>query len=223
MPLLHTAARHAALALIATLFGAAPGGASASSASAELSAPAHTLLQWIARDADNQGRPFIVIDKRQARLWVFDGQRRLLADAPVLLDSATGDTSAPDIGTRPLSRIQDHERTTPAGRFPLEPGENLKGTDIFWIDYDAAVSLHRVRSAHAGERRLERLASPTADDNRISYGCVNVPAAFYDRELRPRFSRGQGFAYVLPERLSLAEAFPTLTRGAGEAGPAPQR
>ncbi len=185
-----------------------------------LSAPAKDLLQGIARHADNQGQPFVVLDKREARLWVFDGERRLVADSPVLLGAAVGDTSAPDIGTRPLSRIAPHERTTPAGRFVIEPGENHKGEDILWIDYDAAVSMHRVRSANAGERRLERLATPTASDNRISYGCVNVPAAFYDRELHPRFARGKGLAYVLPEQLSLDQSFPRLKPGKGET-PAP--
>lgn len=191
-----------------------------------LSEPAQQLLQWIERESDNQNRPFVLIDKPRARLWVFDGQRRALADAPVLLGSALGDTSAPDIGTRPLSRIAPHERTTPAGRFALEPGENLKGEDIFWIDYDAAVSLHRVRSAHAGERRLERLATPTVADNRISYGCVNVPAAFYDRELQPRFSRAPGLVYVLPDTQALHEAFPRFTpqaSGKGAASPPPPR
>jgi len=188
-----------------------------------LSGPAHDLLQWIERSANHQGMPFVILDKREARLWVFDAQARLVTDSPVLLGSAEGDTSAPDIGTRPLSRIAPHERTTPAGRFVIEPGRNHKGEDILWIDYDAAVSMHRVRSAHAGERRLERLASPTAQDNRISYGCVNVPTAFYDRELRPRFTAVQGLAYVLPERLALTEAFPGFKPAQGQAlRPAPR-
>lgn len=209
---------HLLAAALALALQAAP-----ASATQGLSDAANNLLQWIARGADNQGQPFVILDKREARLWVFDGQARLLTDSPVLLGSAVGDTSAPDIGTRPLSRIAPHERTTPAGRFVIEPGENHKGEDILWIDYDAAVSMHRVRSAHAGERRLERLASPTPQDNRISYGCVNVPAAFYDRELRPRFTTARGLAYVLPERLGLAEAFPGWRAAQGQAQrPAPR-
>jgi hypothetical protein len=197
--------------------------ASATATAQSLSAPAQDLLHWISRGADNQGLPFVILDKRAARLWVFDGRHRLVADTAVLLGAAEGDTSAPDIGTRPLSRIAPHERTTPAGRFLLEPGENLKGEDILWIDYDSAVSMHRVRSAHASERRLERLATPTAADNRISYGCVNVPAIFYDRELHPRFARGKGLAYVLPEQFSLSEAFPGFRPSQGEAAPPPPR
>lgn len=188
-----------------------------------LSVPASRVLQWIVRDADNQGMPFVILDKREARLWLFDPQGQPVTDSPVLLGSAVGDTSAPDIGSRPLSRIQAHERTTPAGRFVIEPGENLKGEDILWIDYDAAVSMHRVRSAHAGERRLERLASPTAQDNRISYGCVNVPVAFYERELRPRFAQRRGLAYVLPEQLGLQEAFPRFKPAPAEKPAPPPR
>ena len=39
---------------------------------------------------------------------------------------------------------------------------------MVWVDYDAAVSMHRVRTTNAAERRLARLASPGIDDNRIS-------------------------------------------------------
>lgn len=200
----------------------APAGTTASEPST-LSAPAQELLQWIGRSADHGDRPFVIIDKRQARLWVFDGERRLVSQSPVLLGSAEGDTSAPGIGTKPLSQIAPHERTTPAGRFLLEPGVNTRGEDIIWIDYDAAVSMHRMRSAHAGENRAQRMATATPVDNRISYGCVNVPPAFYDSQLHPRFARGQGYAYVLPEWQSLREAFPTWRPAGGETPPPPRR
>jgi hypothetical protein len=63
----------------------------------------------------------------------------------VLLGLARGDVSVPGIGERKISDINPHERTTPAGRFISEPGRNLSGEDIVWVDYDAAVSMHRVR------------------------------------------------------------------------------
>ena len=103
----------------------------------------------------------------------------------MLLGLAHGDDSVPGIGERQMSEIRPEERTTPAGRFVSEPGRNLQGEDIVWIDYDAAVSMHRVRATNPAERRLERLASPGVDDNRISYGCINVPADFYDAHLKP--------------------------------------
>ena len=83
-----------------------------------------------------------------------------------------------------MADIKPSERTTPAGRFEVEPGRNTQGEDIIWVDYDVAVSMHRVRTANKKDRRLERLATPTVSDNRISYGCINVPEQFYNAALR---------------------------------------
>ena len=103
--------------------------------------------------------------------------------------------------------MQPHERTTPAGRFQLEPGHNLQGEDILWVDYDAAVSMHRVRATNPAERRLQRLASATPGDNRISFGCINLPTAFYERVLLPLVGSQGGVLYVLPETRALAATF----------------
>ncbi|PUA97346.1 hypothetical protein C8C99_2192 [Acidovorax sp. 107] len=173
----------------------------------DASARVHQLVRWAAATADHQGLPFAVIDKPAARIHVFSAQAQWLGSAPVLLGAAPGDRSAPGIGTRPLSRIRPHERTTPAGRFVTEPGRNLQGEDIVWIDYDTAVSLHRVRSVSAAERRPQRLASPGARDKRISYGCVNAPAAFYDQFIAPWFGRAPGVIYVLPDTEPFATFF----------------
>jgi hypothetical protein len=156
-------------------------------------------LNWIRATQNHASAPFMVIDKRYARLWVFDAQARLQATSPVLLGLALGDDSVPGIGTRPMALIRPHERTTPAGRFVVEPGRNAAGEDIFWIDYNAAISIHRVRAKNHHEQRIQRLASQDEADNRISYGCINVPKAFYNLRLKPTFSRQLGIVYVLPE------------------------
>ena len=83
----------------------------------------------------------------------------LMADpTPALECYARGDHTVPGIGDRPLKVVKSYEKTTPAGRFVTEPGRNLNGEDIFWVDYDAAVSMHRVRATNPRERRLQRLA-----------------------------------------------------------------
>ncbi|MDP3871616.1 MAG: hypothetical protein Q8Q80_03050 [Methyloversatilis sp.] len=162
----------------------------------------------IKESQDNAGAPFHVIDKKQARLFAFDADGRLLGTTAVLLGAAIGDHSVPGIGNRPMGQIRPEERTTPAGRFVSEQGTNLKGEDVTWVDYDNAVSLHRVRTGKPAERRLERLATATPDDNRISYGCINVPGAFYDRHIRPGpQSLKPAVIYVLPETGSATNAF----------------
>lgn len=168
---------------------------------------ARELLAWIRTTADNRRQPFAIIDKKAATLQVFDAAGKRLGTSPVLLGMAVGDDSVPGIGDRKIADILPAERTTPAGRFASEPGVNLQGTDIVWIDYDAAVSLHRVRAHNPAERRLQRLASPTAADNRISYGCVNVPVAFYDAFIQPVFGVKPAVIYVLPETRSARSVF----------------
>ncbi|WP_255569065.1 L,D-transpeptidase family protein [Comamonas sp. NLF-1-9] len=172
--------------------------------------PAAQMYAWIMQSGDHGDLPFVIIDKRAARIWIYRADGKLAETSPVLLGIAIGDESVPGIGLRPLSQIKPEERTTPAGRFLLEAGYNTAGESIFWIDYDAAVSLHRVRRGSPGDRRLHRLATPTEADNRISYGCVNMPVAVYNRSIHPLFIRHGGYAYVLPEVMDLRSAFPTL-------------
>jgi hypothetical protein len=178
------------------------------------SAAAQNLAVWIRASTDNQSLPFAVIDKKAARLHVFDSAGALQAVSPVLLGRAVGDDSAPGIGERPLASITPGERTTPAGRFASEPGVNLQGEDIVWISYDAAISMHRVRAHNKAERRLQRLAAPGARNKRITYGCVNVPAAFYDRFIQPVLGAQPGVVYVLPETRPASAVF-----GLGEPPP----
>jgi len=165
------------------------------------------IANWSAATQDHAGMPFVVIDKQSARLYVFDASARLQADTAVLLGSALGDHTVPGVGDKAIADVLPQERTTPAGRFNGLVGQNLSGEDVVWVDYDAAVSMHRVRAHRASERRLERLASPTIEDNRISYGCINVPGEFFETHILPVFSRMSAAIYVLPEQLTLDEVF----------------
>ena len=173
----------------------------------EASGMVQQFAQDVVRSADAEGRTFGVIDKPSATLWIFDAQGRPVASSPVLVGQALGDVAPPDIGTRPLSKVKLHEKVTNAGRFVTEAGSNHKGEDIVWLDYNAALSMHRVRNV-PGESRTKRLQTPTVADNRISFGCVNIPASFYDRYIDPLFSRSKGVVYVLPETKPIASLFP---------------
>ena len=172
-----------------------------------LSKDARAVRDWVRQSSNNAQLPFVLVDKRSAAIHVFDAAGVLQGSSAALVGLARGDHSVPGIGERPISQIAPHERTTPAGRFLSEPGRNLKGEDIVWIDYDDALSLHRVRPSVPTERRLQRLASSTAADNRISFGCVNLPGWFYDRFVAPTLGQQAGVVYVLPETQSAAEFF----------------
>ena len=62
----------------------------------------------------------------------------------------------------------------------------------------------------ARERRLQRLRSQTPDDNRITFGCINVPAPFYADVIRPLFRGVGGIVYILPEITPVEEVFPNF-------------
>lgn len=166
------------------------------------------VADWVIASGDNQGLPFVIVDKVAARTFVFYPDGRLRGATPTLLGAARGDESAPGIGERKLSAILPRERTTPAGRFVSSLGNDLGEKDVVWVDYAAAISLHRVVTNRPKERRLQRLATATVLDNRISYGCINVPARFYDAVVRPAFTGTDGIVYILPEVRPLREVFP---------------
>jgi hypothetical protein len=170
---------------------------------------AHRLADWIIDSNDHHDLPFLIVDKKNAKSFVFDDAGRIKGAAPVLLGMAIGDDSALGIGQRKLSAIAPNERTTPAGRFSASVSRNLHGEEILWVDYDAAISLHRVITSNPRERRAERLASPAIEDNRISYGCINVPVTFYEQVVSPAFRKanGIGIVYVLPESRSMHDTF----------------
>jgi hypothetical protein len=162
----------------------------------------HTA-DWVVDSGNNTGLPFVILDKKEARVFVFHADGRLRGATPALIGFAVGDDSVPGIGDKKLSDIRPHERTTPAGRFVASLDRNLKGGQILWVDYDAAISLHPVITSNAKERRAERLASPSPLDNRISYGCINVPADFFKNVVSPAFAGSNGIVYVLPETRSV--------------------
>jgi hypothetical protein len=101
-------------------------------------------------------------------------------------------------------------------------GLNLAGQDILWVDYAAAISLHRATDVKPGltaNGRLARLASATTSDNRVSHGCINVSTAFFEEMIRPAFSGAGGIVYVLPETRSIRAEFPIPAQRVAELPP----
>jgi hypothetical protein len=135
---------------------------------------ARQVANWAMGSGDNQGLPFMVIDKIRARVFVFDAMGLLRGTSMALLGFAHGDFSSPGIGTR---------------------------------------KLHRVVRGNPGDNRQQRLASRSPDDKRISYGCINVPAAFFEGVVLQTFTGTSGIVYILPEVRKLGDFFPVAAAG----------
>ena len=225
----HSAIRAACGALVLTLAFASFGVARAQDAAAEpvaavdqlpegqkVSDTVIALAGWVVATKDSQGYPFAVIDKAAAQILVFGGDGRLRGAAPGLFGSALGDHTAPGIAGLALREIPGRDRTTPAGRFVGGFGPSTDAGRVLWVDYDSSVSMHPMATGVPAERRAERLASPTPDDNRITHGCINVSPEFYERVMLSTFERG-GVFYILPDAASLAETFPEFVQSRANA------
>jgi hypothetical protein len=164
------------------------------------SADARQMVQWALDSGDPAGRPFLVVDKKAARMFVFEPSGRLLATTPVLLGAEPGDHSVPGVGERAQTgELAAVDRTTPAGRFLTQPGRNRDGEHVVWIDYEAALAIHRLRPGRSQPLRAARLESSQPHERRVSLGCIVVPVAFYVEVIEPLLSRRKGVVYVLPE------------------------
>jgi len=168
------------------------------------------MSEWVTASENNGGLPFIVIDKFTAAVFVFDADGEFLGETPALLGVAIGDESTPGIGERELSEMGPAEKTTPAGRFAAHIGAARGGHRVLWVDYPLSVALHPVVTRNRRERRLQRLRSQTPEDNRITFGCINVPARFYTNQIGPLFREAGGIVYILPEITPVEEVFPNF-------------
>jgi hypothetical protein len=165
---------------------------------------ARQVAEWVIETGDHHagdGRllPFSILDKKDARVFVFKADGHLVGAAPALLGLGRGDVALPGIGARELSAIAPKDRVTQAGRFVAEIGADSHGEDVLWLDYEGALAMHRVIATNPKERRLHRLATPTPLDNRISWGCINLPVKFYEKVVQPTFIGTKGIVYVMPE------------------------
>lgn len=219
--------RAACGALLWALALAGPGAAAAEEAAVQPTPPfdqlppdqdvSDTVIElagWVVATGDSQGYPFAIMDKAAAQILVFGGDGRLRGAAPGLFGSAVGDHTAPGIAGLALREIPGRDRTTPAGRFVGGYGPSIDAGRVLWVDYDSAVSIHPTATGVPAERRAERLASPTPDDNRVTHGCINVEPGFYEQIIQPTFEQG-GVFYILPDEMPLEEAFPEFVQSLG--------
>lgn len=169
------------------------------------------VADWVATSHDNHALPYAVIDKNNAALILFDAKGKMVAQVPVLIGIALGDDATPGVGSKKLGEIGPAEKTTPAGRFLAKFGYAAGRQRVLWVDYTNSVAIHPIPGdAARSENRRARMLSPETDDNRITFGCINVPRGFYATILRPLFHKKGGYVYVLPDTKPIEDVFPRL-------------
>jgi hypothetical protein len=165
------------------------------------------IADWAVHSGDHKRLPFIVVDKVNASAAAFDASGRLIRTTPVLLGIGLGDTFPPGVAQLDMHETQPWQRITPAGRYFADEGRNLENERVLWVDYDAGIAIHKIPTKRTSQRRHERIVSPDPAQHRITYGCINVPASFYDGVVRAHFKARGGIVYVLPDTMPLKSVF----------------
>ena len=173
----------------------------------KLSHDVKNLADWISETGDNQDLPFMVIDKKETRVFLFLADGKLYSSTRALMGTMVGDDTVVGVGNKKLADVTLQERTTPAGRFVAQLGFSLTKSELLWIDYDSGISMHPVITNNPMERRLQRLESLNTSEHRITYGCVNVSSLFYKEQVHETFKITGGIVYILPEIHSILKVF----------------
>lgn len=195
-------------ALAAALFAAA---AALPVQAASLTHDARELHEWVVKSRNHEALPFAIVDKKAARIFVFDSHGRLRGQSSALLGQEPGDDSVPDVGEHTQQgAVPLNERTTPAGRFVSQPGVNLSGERVIWVDWNAAFAIHRLRPGRSKPDRERRLASTNAADHRASLGCVVVPVRFFKDVVQRWLGGHRAVVYVMPENGDARDLFNSL-------------
>ena len=173
----------------------------------EASDDARYVEHWIHQKGDDHGRPFVIVDKKAARIYVFGAGGTLVGMSSTLLGQSRGDVPVPGAGQKNPADLLPDERKTPAGRFESQPGRNLHGEPVVWVDYDTGIAIHRVRPGISQMRRETSLATEDPNNKRLSLGCVVVPEQFFLSVVLPTLGHVHGTVYVLPEDVPVQAMF----------------
>jgi hypothetical protein len=156
----------------------------------------------------NPPRIFLVADKQAGKIYYYDKEAGGAVSAPALYGKLTSDiydNEYYDSKQSPPSYI------TPTGVFKLRKymtaqlSTPLESMQVYVPGKEVVLAIHRVYRKSPGQRRLDRLASPTPTDNKISNGCINVPDDFYNKYIE-NIPTGT-LLYVLPETRAGIEKF----------------
>jgi hypothetical protein len=159
-----------------------------------LSRSASAVNSWVQQSKDNAGRPYIIADKQSGEIHIVGADGQVKATAPALYGRKLGDGMS--IGETPAGIFTIHQEAAPASYGgDLQQFATAPDGDVY--------AIHRVLTNNKQDRP-GRLASPTAEDNRISLGCINIPADLYNKYLSGKFD---GKLYVLPDQRSLGDVF----------------
>ena len=182
-------------------------------AKAQMSPTAQNVYEAMAPVAMKSGKWFMVADKPNGMLHIFkeDGSHAL--SDPTLYGKDTGDVM------EAVSSLEGGAKVTPAGKFTLKarPSTYAGGQELILVeskDYTGYIAIHAADTSTPSENRLGRLDTPTAADNRVSYGCINTKHDTFINDIAPNIANlDGGMVFVVPDaQEQAAQMFAAETR-----------
>ena len=168
-------------------------------AKSKMSPLAQDVYGAMAPVAMKTGKWFMVADKPNGMLHIFkeDGSH-------ALSDATLYGKDAGDVLDK-VSSLEGGPKITPAGKFTMKesPADYAGKTSLILVeskDHTGYIAVHAADVSTPSERRLARLETPTAEDNRISYGCINTKHDTFIKEIKPHINElDGGLIFVLPD------------------------
>jgi hypothetical protein len=145
--------------------------------------------------------PYVIVDKPTATAYIFDSNNQLVKSFPVLLGQTKGES--PNIANTKDSIPTG--ATTPRGTFRF--GEHhivnadiqLYKGKIFSIYGTENLAIHITYPKQLAER-TKALNTPTVEDNRKSWGCINISEENFDAYVTPTFGDHKSHKlYITPD------------------------
>ena len=142
---------------------------------------------------------YVIVDKPSATLSIIGADKKLIGQMPVLLGQTRGETpnmSDPESDTAV-------QATTPAGKYTLlrlageEDLITYKGK-VFSLCGSDALALH-ITYPPEKEKRTEALNTPTSEDNRMSWGCINIDEKMWAKYIEGKIKDRGAYVFITPD------------------------
>jgi len=152
---------------------------------------------------------YVIVDKPRATMYLIGKDRKLITSMPVLLGQMKGE----------MENLADsdsniaYQATTPTGKYTMgQKGTGRLGQyfssivssdsvlykgKIFTIHGSDNLAIHITYPGEL-EKRTRALETPTVDDNRLSWGCINLSEENYDKYAKNNFFEGE-FLFIIPD------------------------
>lgn len=174
---------------------------------------------YIQQVADNRMRahpnkPIVIVDKQMGLTYMIDANGVLAGKSASLTGKTKGDFRSEEAKkTASVESIAEKDKVTEAGMFEgaLKKSEDYGRVITLQEFNNYSVALHQTYLKKPAERRQERLESATPEDNRISFGCINVPNEFMQNVVLKSIPYGMTRfpIVVIPESKSIQAFWPS--------------